>query len=323
MPDEQKDLCSSPNQTPFHMDLDWESRLENTNRNCTHAEIDTLISKGIVGAVDLEIMRLLGTYKFLNAYNIQYHLNNLSSLNKHYKKPTYTSNLKKLTKAGILARYRFIHPCDSSKEVTGLSFYDLTAGSYSYIAPVIAAPYFKQTRLEDPRKMELLALNQFLLRTQYACENMKLLSYLTWHKMGAKAFCIDAIVRSRAPSPIPGLPNVLFLFPLPVRYEIKWKAKAASRFSLYSQWIAAHSDHYPLALQIAIVETLDMATELYAYICSTASIQHLPFYFVTDRTVMDYPLWDCIFSCRTSEDGDTIITRHKLSQKELPIAPSE
>ena len=60
---------------------------ENHNKNCTHAEIDLLNAKGILGTVDFTIMKLLKEYFFLNTYNIKYALDHI--LDENYKKPSY------------------------------------------------------------------------------------------------------------------------------------------------------------------------------------------------------------------------------------------
>lgn len=89
--------------TPFHLPENFSIYCENQNQNCTHAEIDHLNAKGILGTIDFTIMKLLKEHFFLNTYNIKYALDRI--LDKNYQKPSYKKNLKKLTKSGILLKH--------------------------------------------------------------------------------------------------------------------------------------------------------------------------------------------------------------------------
>lgn len=303
-----------PDKTPFHMEDCWESRLENKNHNCTHSEIDTLILKHIVGPVDLAIMRTLATYKYLNAYNIQCFLNDLSPLQEFYKKGYYSCNLKKLVKAGILARYHYIRFENGLPEgASPLRFYDLTPGAYSYISPVTTAAYPLQTCVSDVRKLELLALNQFLIRMQSTYPGIRIYHYLTWKKDKAKAFCIDAAIRCPVPAGFHSEEKSISIFPLPVRFSPRWQEDAAAKLRSINTWLGKTKVQHPLPLPIFLCESLNMGEQLFHYFCSMDDLRYLPFYFITDGSALSHPLWDCLFSCHLSEESeDTVIIRHHL-----------
>jgi len=83
--------------TPFHMNPGWELLLENSNKNCSHSEIELLLQKRIINLIDIEIMKILAHYPYTNSNNIAFLLNH--TLHQGYQKPSYLSNLNKLKKA--------------------------------------------------------------------------------------------------------------------------------------------------------------------------------------------------------------------------------
>lgn len=306
-----------PDKTPFHMEEAWESRLENKNRSCTHFEIDSLILKNIIGPADLMIMRALATYKFLNSYNLDFFINRLSPLHEYYKKETFSANLKKLVKAGILARYHFIRYDEGgSISASPLRFYDLIPGAYSYIAPVTAGACPLQAAMDDTRKLELLALNQFLMRMRFNYPSVRTIHYLTWKKAGTKAFCIDAAIRCPAPAALFGEQEKISIFPIPVRFGPGWKSNAATRYQSLRNWLGKNQERHPFPFPIFLCESLEMGELLFHSFRTMDELRYLPFYFVTDGAVLSCPLWDCLFSSRISEEtGETVTIRHHLDRQ--------
>lgn len=85
--------------TPFHMETGWELVLENSNKNCSHSEIELLLQKRIINLIDIEIMKILVRYPYTNSGNIAFLLNH--TLHQVYQKLSYLNNLNKLKKAGL------------------------------------------------------------------------------------------------------------------------------------------------------------------------------------------------------------------------------
>ena len=56
--------------SPFHFQEGYQIQIENRNKNCSHTEIDTLALKGLLNSVDFEILKLLGTYCYVNTHNL-------------------------------------------------------------------------------------------------------------------------------------------------------------------------------------------------------------------------------------------------------------
>ena len=70
--------------SPFHFQEGYQIRVENKNKNCSHYEIDTLTLKGLLNPIDFEILKLLGTYCYVNTHNLSFALNQI--LPENYRK---------------------------------------------------------------------------------------------------------------------------------------------------------------------------------------------------------------------------------------------
>lgn len=80
--------------SPFHFQEGYQIQIENRNKNCSHTEIDTLALKGLLNSVDFEILKLLGTYCYVNTHNLNYALNH--TLPENYRKQDYKRSMKAL-----------------------------------------------------------------------------------------------------------------------------------------------------------------------------------------------------------------------------------
>ena len=303
--------------TPFRMQEGCHIVLENQNPNCTHAQINTMLNKRLLNPIDMEIMILLSTYRFLNSYNISYFLNELSSLKEYYKKPDYVRNLKKMVKAGILERYSFIpYPKDANMAIESmvnaqaaapLRFYDLTPGSYSYINSIADHPHHYTAAADDSRRMELLSLNQFLFRfKKHYGKHIISVSYLLSKKIGNTTFTIDALLKYRVTNKIIKDKGPLFLFVLSVRQTNGFMKKFISRLRLTFLYLERHNQEFPFFMVLVLIENIKIAIDIYAQIQSIPLLKEQPLYFAPDAPVNVYPPLDCIYTCSHSETDNRI-----------------
>ena len=192
--------------TPFHMNPGWELMLENSNKNCSHSEIELLLQKRIINLIDIEIMKILAHYPYTNANNIAFLLNH--TLHQGYQKPSYLSNLNKLKKAGIILRYAFTDTSKQTDEAAAtaspLRLYCLSQAAHTYMASI--TPDCHQTAtasISTVRKLELASLNQFLIRfRQHYSTCVASLQYLKGTKIGSTPFTIDAALCCNATHPV-------------------------------------------------------------------------------------------------------------------------
>lgn len=182
--------------TPFHMNPGWELLLENSNKNCSHSEIELLLQKRIINLIDIEIMKILAHYPYTNSNNITFLLNH--TLHQGYQKPSYLSNLNKLKKAGIILRYAFTDTAKQTDEAAAtaspLRLYCLSQAAHTYMASITPDCHQAATAaISTVRKLELASLNQFLIRFQQHYNTcIASLQYLKGTKIGSTPFTIDA-----------------------------------------------------------------------------------------------------------------------------------
>lgn len=304
-------------ETPFHMEPHWELSLENSNCNCSHAQIDMLIHKGIISQIDLEIMKALACYPYLNSSNLTFYMNNLSPLHEFYQKGNYNSNLKKLKKAGIIACYHFTSIASGSVQelphqisVSPLRLYRLTPGSYTYIAPIMEHIHPLTTApFSTPRKLAVAALNQFLLRFHYYyAHNIRKLSYLCTFKIGSNPFIIDAVLYFESKSNLLETNDFISIFVFTIRNHKNWIKETINRLQMLKVWLNRHKTTVPFI--ILLIENLDMITSLSMQLYSSSSIR-FPLYFLPDTLLTHYAPLSCIYTCEIIENKITSI-RHTI-----------
>lgn len=302
---------SSP--TPFRLEDAMHIKTENAAHSCSHAQIDQLISKKIINPIDLEIMKLLTDYRYVNTYNINYAINH--SLPTVYQKKSYHANLKKLTHAGILLRHCIMGGATGNAQeqcASPLRFYSLPGGAYTYLAPSCDHPRHCTTRFNDRMIMENLALNQFLIRIRTDCEeSIRHLATCINKKIGTHAFILDAFIRYMSHSQSVGFKNIS-LFVFSTRDFLDGIADMSSRMQLFSRWLHKHQEEHPNYMIIILTESIKNIPLLHAAINAKEVPARYPFYFCTDTALLTAPVFSCLFTC-SSESGMVDIVRKKLN----------
>ncbi|MCH5248310.1 MAG: hypothetical protein J1E98_00180 [Lachnospiraceae bacterium] len=314
---ETSDIESFVAKTPFHMEVGWELVLENSNKNCSHSEIELLLQKRIINLIDIEIMKILARYPYTNSGNIAFLLN--YTLHQGYQKPSYLSNLNKLKKAGIILRYAF---ADSAKQVEGtdattspLRLYCLSQAAHTYMASITPNLHQAATAaISAVRKLELASLNQFLIRfQQHYSTRVDSLQYIKGTKIGSTPFTIDSVLCCSATHPVFEGKEYIWLFVFSCREYGNWTKNNLTRLKMLRIWLQRHSDEYPVPFVIFLVENLSMALTLYSHMQEEPLLQSFSVYFCPDSLLVSYPPLDAIYSCRTEEDGHLTAIRHSIS----------
>lgn len=303
--------------TPFHMNPGWELLLENSNKNCSHSEIELLLQKRIINLIDIEIMKILAHYPYTNSNNIAFLLNH--TLHQGYQKPSYLSNLNKLKKAGIILRYAFT---DTAKQTDGvlataspLRLYCLSQAAYTYMASITPDCHQAATAsISTVRKLELASLNQFLIRfQQHYSTHIASLQYLKSTKIGSTPFTIDAVLCCNATHPVFKGNEHIWLFVFSCREYGNWIKNNLTRLKMLHIWIQRHSDEYLAPFVIYLTENLSMALTLYSHIQNVPLLESFPVYFCPDSLLISSPPLDSIYSCELEEDGHLTAIRHSIS----------
>lgn len=303
--------------TPFHIEPGWELLLENSNKNCSHSEIELLLQKRTINLIDIEIMKILTQYPYTNSSNITFLLNH--TLHQGYQKSSYLNNLNKLKKAGIVLRYAFTDTAKQTDEAVAtaspLRLYCLSQAAHTYMASITPDCHQAATAsISAVRKLELASLNQFLIRfRQHYSTCIVSLQYLKGTKIGSTPFTIDAVLCCSAAHPVFEGKEHIRLFVFSCREYGNWIKNSLTRLKMLRIWLQRHSDEYPVPFVIFLTENLSMALTLYSHIQEAPLLESFPIYFCPDSLLISYPPLDAIYSCETEEDGHLTAIRHSIS----------
>ncbi len=307
--------------TPFRLEDGWEMVPENRNTSCSHAEIETLIQKRILSLIDLEIMKILAAYHYLNHHNIRLELE--QRLHPGYRKESYSDNLRKMKRAGILLCYVPVpaSPPPGADSIPGtspvpaaspLKLYCLSTAAFSYIAPLTEAHPILPSSAR--RKIELAAAGQFLIQfLKHYRDSVIGYEYEKGTKIGNAPFLLDAVIRYR--TAVPGLPEAqtVTLFLLALRRCRNWEMATLSRLSLFRIWLSRHGGECLLPLPVLVVEDVEMALRLYAQMQATESLSGLHVYFCPDSLLMAVPPRQALHRCETDDDGKVTVVRTDMT----------
>lgn len=306
-------------QTPFRLEESWEMVPENRNTSCSHAEIETLIQKRILNLIDLEIMKILAAYHYLNHRNIRAELE--QRLHPGYRKQSYSDNIRKMKRAGILLCFVPVPagplPDASAPAVSPLKLYCLSAAAYTYMESLTDAHPILPSSAR--RKIELAASGQFLIRfLQHYRDRIIGYEYEKGTKIGNASLLMDAVIRYQAT--LPRLPEVqtITLFLLAVRRHRNWEQAALSRLRLLRIWLSRHGAECMLPLPILVVEDIAMALGLFAQMQEAETLSELHIYFCPDSLLMAVPPLRALYRCETDDNGKVTAIRINIAENVNP-----
>lgn len=290
--------------TPFHLETGWELVAENKNPSCSHAEIEQLIQKRVINLIDLEIMKVLATYQYLNHYHISFLLTD--RLHPAYQKTSYLDNLNKLKRAGIILCYIPI-TADCMAQgapyvpASPLRLYCLSQPAFFYMEPLVPDAH-KAISSDSLRKMEIAAADQFLIHfLHYYREKEVSVEYLKTVKLGTSLLTIDAMLHYRTVFPGQQEAETVSMPVLAFRERAGWEKYALARLHLLFVWLSRHRNEFLLPFPMAVVENIAMAVTLYA--CLPDSERSRPLYFCPESLLLLYPPLSSIYRCEEDETG--------------------
>ena len=304
--------------SPFHFQEGYQIQIENRNKNCSHTEIDTLALKGLLNSVDFEILKLLGTYCYVNTHNLNYALNH--TLPENYRKQDYKRNLLKhsicMQTDGEGSARQIVSP---------LRFYSLSPGARSYISSLMEVPYISNQTLPAYRIIELMAAAQLLIRFQASYRNSVKKILFNLHKqIGSHLLLLDAYIRYSASQGDSSSPAV-HLFLLCGRDNGDNYADIVLRSRLLFCWLDRRKEEYPCHMILLLLESISDIPPVYLqvrkpYMSGKTGITDslYPLYFTLDTNVLVQPLFDALYQCEIEEDSG----RCKISKISLGMTAS-
>jgi len=295
--------------SPFHLEENWKLKIENQNKNCTHAEIDILMSKGILSEIDLEIMKLLAKFHYVNSFNITLALKH--SLASAYQKEHYHANIKKLVRAGVLLKYSFVFNDDSfssGSPMSALRFYSLSSGAQSYTSSFVDTPLAKSNLSIDYQIIEQLATNQLLIQLSSTYRSSSINYILNSKKaVGAHLLNINAFIRYKITSS-----KSIEVFLLCGRDLIQSQRNLTARILLLFDWLNHHQPNHPYMILI-LLESLPSIISTTKQLNSHATTSfRCPVYFSLDTNLLLSSLFDSLYQC-FANDETSALTIQKVS----------
>lgn len=302
--------------TPFRLEDGWDLVSDNANPSCIHAEIEALIQKRIINLIDLEIMRVLASYHYINHHNLAMALS--MRLHLGYQKTSYLNNIRKLKRAGILLSYYPVSLADMAagaliSPASPLRLYCLSQAAFTYMEAITPDTH-PIPPFSARRKMELAAANQFLITFQkHYGEQLAGYEYEKGAKIGNTPFLIDAVIRYYALFSGRQEKELVTLFLFSIRRQQGWEKGALTRLHLFRVWLSRHGEGCRTPFPVLMVENLSMALALYARMQGMDSLAGLPVYFCTDGLLMVYPPLQALYQCETGEDGKVRAVRIEMT----------
>lgn len=297
---EASDLLLS--KTPFYLETGWELVTENKNPACSHAQIEQMIQKRTINLIDMELLKILASFHYLNHYHIAYLLE--ERLHPNYHKASYLGNLNKLKRAGIVLCYVPVAAgaaAGDAPPASPLRLYALSQGAYTYMEPITPNSHAMQPA-GSLRKVEIAAANQFILHfLHHYKERVSSLEYLKNVRLGTSSFSIDGIIQYRAAFRKGDTPDLVSLFVLSIRKQENWEKRAATRLHLFKVWLARYDTEYRIPFSVLVVENMVMAVRLFTVL--QAQENPLSVYFCPENLLMLYPPFSSIYRCEADEDG--------------------
>lgn len=302
--------------TPFRLEEGWELAVENVNTACSHAEIETLIQKRILNLIDLEIMKVLATYHYLNHHNIRMELE--QRLHPGYRKESYSDNIRKMKRAGILLCFVPVlinNPPDkdSAPISSPLRLYCLSTAAFTYTEALTEAHPIHPSSAR--RKIELAAAGQFLIQfLRHYKDRVIGYEYEKGARIGNTPFLIDAVIRYR--TALPGQAEVynITLFLLTFRRHENWEMMTLARLNAFRIWLSRHRTENLMPLPVLLVEDITMALTIYSQMQTIESLSELHLFFCPDSLIMAVPPLQALHWCKEDDNGKVTAVRIDMTR---------
>ena len=293
----------SVHSSPFHLEKDWKLFCENKNKNCSQKEIDILIAKEILNTIDLEIMRILAEYGYVNTYNITYALS--TRLPDSYKKDSYQRNFRKMVRAGILLK-QCIHADDSptAPYATPLRIYSLSPGAHTYMAPHISVPFPNRLVLSQTCVLDCLAVSQLLIHFLDTYSDQCTVRPFIYRRIGNQHNIIfDGIIRFNVADKMPQLPLQIIL--ISIRDSPNTFTKYTSHVAAAQKVAAIDTKKYRTIIVI-VTESLNLIRTLVKYLPLSTDDKNFyaPVYFTFDSLLFADTLFTSLFTAAPDDNGN-------------------
>lgn len=291
----------------------------NEKHSISLKEINKLIFKKKISYIDLEILKTLYEFKYLNRHNLERYINSNSDIAEDLKKHDYKKSVSRLMKYGLVLRYYFYWNAINDNKLYDQSpnFYSLSRGALHYL---IKRYRYKVNideflLLESPENaMRKLAFNQAYINIRCHYQKQLMKEYIEIKATnkpiktfipGIFYFCLDDHTIA---------PFIL----VSIRRTHAWEQDLINDLDVYNEFIDKKKlyrkkDKQVLSspIFIAICEDDLHVKDTHEYLCSSKSTTYNMLY-TTDIITLKDKLFDKLYMCE-SYDGETIMQLNTLS----------
>lgn len=256
------------------------------------------VTIGAYSIVDLEIIKALFRFKWLNKKNIERYLNGTDIIHSQMKKPNYDSNIKRLRQDGVIATFSRA-PVFAGEEHR-VVVYRLSEGAYDYANAFCGIPktYNKDPEnmtIDTAKAMETLSLNQWYISMLINGEYQK-----NWYRARFKQkngiFMIDSAFRLSVKKEVYGSKTMmLYAFPMPKIDD--GYAKMINKMLALNSFLHSPENKYKCSLILTTCESTDRIKQAYAALRSFEELDDMDLLFALDNDSVKGTGIDKIYAC--------------------------
>lgn len=264
--------------------LQFESESIIYGRQEVYERVMDKVTIGEYSVIELEIIKALFKYKWLNKKNLEKHLNNTPNINVHMRKPDYESNLRKLRRDGAIVTFSRA-PMFAGEE-TKIIVYRLSEGAYDYANTFlgIRKTYNKEKEnltIDTATALEILSLNQWYI-TMLTSGNYK----KTWYRQRFASkkgpVMVDAAFKLDVDKMRYGN-KTMMLYAFALSKKEDGYVKFINHLLNLNAYIQSSDNKYKLSLIIVTCESRKRMTEAYAVLKGFRELDDLEIMFILDE----------------------------------------
>ena len=282
------------------------------------------VTSGTYSMIELEIIKCLYKFKWLNKKNIERYLNGLNVLPQQLKKPNYDNNINKLRKDGVLATF-FRAPMFAGEEHE-VVIYRLSEGAYDYVNAFCNIPktYTKELEnmsIDTARAMETLSLNQWYISMLIDKKYTK-----TWYRKKLRykkgVFMLDAACRLSVNKEKYGDKTLmLYAFAMPKRED--GYVKFINHLLAINAFLQSPENKYKCSVILVTCESIEKIKQAYAALRTFEELDELDCMFVLDNDSLCGTGIDKVYACEynpTTKGVKYYTTKIELFESDTGIA---
>lgn len=283
--------------------LQFESESIIYGRKEVYESVMDKVTIGEYSIIEIEIIKILFRFKWLNRKNIERYLNNSPNINIHMRKPNYETNLKNLRKDGVIVTFSRA-PVFAGEE-TKIIVYRLSEGAYDYANAFLGVrkTYNKEKEnmtIDTATALEILSLNQWYITMLIGGQFKK-----TWYRQRFASkkgpVMVDAAFRLEVDKNRYGS-KTMMLYAFALSKKEDGYVKFINHLLNLNAYIQSSDNKYKLSLILVTCESRKRMTEAYAALKGFHELDELELLFILDEDSLSGTGLENVYICEYNPD---------------------